>query len=346
MAASNGVCTFLSDGPIIPGKEWLADLASLSPGLSRNGHVRLRMPLSSDAHTDRLDLDAVRAASRLYRAAGFHQAWTLHSGTCRPYVRDATPDPSHYPNAPLGYNGDNLNNWYIEHLSLTALSFLRQLGDDAPDELFLFNEPNLHSVDMQPGDHCPPEDPNKGSALAPEVFGALLYQCARRLRGNIATKVIRPAPFSLLLSQHTDPRSDWFLGYWQRAIDYVRAMGVGDLVLDGVCLNCEGVVDSPSGAEYVAQAMRDVMAYGNWSGHLVIAECGAPAGNLNPPVLASSYSNLKGPMDYLYVFQHPVRIPGDLSGYGMTDYDYSPEGTFRPTRPTALKPFYTEQFAK
>ena len=143
----------------------------------------------------------------------------------------------------------------------------------------------------------------------------------------------------------TDPRSDWFLGYWQRAIDYVRSSGGGDLLLDGVALNCEGIVSSASGARYVARAMRDVMAYGNWTGHLVVAEAGAPAGNLNPAAMAASYLHLDPAVDWIYWYQGPVRQPGVLTGYGAWDYTVSPEGLFVPTTHTTLYPFLQDLYA-
>ena len=336
--AKAGLCTFLNRGPVIPGQKWMARIAGLSPGLSPRGHLDLRMPVTSNP-MDHLDITSMRESAAFQRASGFRQAWTMHSGTCHPYSLEAKPDPAHYPNAPLGvFNNDPLNNYYIEHFSITGMRVLQQMGDLAPEEVIIWNEANELNI-IAPGDYCPPTDAAKGSALAPEVFGALLYQCIKRWRDpSIKTRIFRPGPFSLKLSMDTDPRSDWFLGYWQKAIDYVRSNGGGDLLLDGICLNMEGIVSSLSGAMYVAQTMRDVMSYGNWTGHLVISEVGAPAGNLDPVALAASYERLDKTMDWLYWYQGPVREPGSLTGYGAFDYTEE-QGLFVPTTNTVLYPF-------
>lgn len=342
-AAQLGLVTLGAGGDeVTAGPLWRKSAAGISPAPN---HPGVRFNVSSDPNNV-VHVDALKRASADWRQGVFGpQQWVLHSGLFHPQGSESPRNPDHFPNASLGYNGNPLLNWYILYFAEFVVRTLNECGEDLPDEVVIWNEPNLLAGNVSAGDTHQYADPATGSALSPDVWGAMVHHVSQAIRQSTKVKVIRPGSYSLLLSMKTDPRSIWFQGHWEQAIDYVNSvMGGGGLTLDGISLNMEGLVDTLSGAQYVAAAMRDVMAYGQWSGKLTIGEFGVPAGNLNAALVADTCSHLAQTMDEIFWYAHHVRQPGVLTGYGAQNYRYGADGTFEPTDQTALYPFLQKLF--
>ena len=300
------------------GPAWCADIAHLR-GAPK--HLAIRAPISADSG-NRVHVPTIRRALGQYRASDFVLYPVVHGGL-EHFYSSLPPDrqAAASPNAPLGYSGDPLLNEYIHHYSLTTVSVWRQLGPNAPHTVWCYNEPNLGSSDLQPGDLSLMQVPGKQSALAPEVFGAMLHTFGSRMGGLVDT--VWPACLSISVRDNTDPEGPWVAGYLRKAFDYLESVKAPrPWPFKGLGVNCEGLI-SEDAASSIATALRNVMSDYGLSGPLCVGEWGGPNDGLVPGRYDDTYRALSAHFDHMFFFSHNVWNPSQPGSYGTAMYSYN-----------------------
>lgn len=339
MWAKQGIVTLLNEpehGARI-GPDWLSMIAHLSPAPN---HLLLRAGITSSS-TNHIDISTLQEVFELCKQHDFEIVPVLHNGIEQYYGSLNAADLSdNSPNAKLGLNGNPLLNNYINHYSITSMRVLQQLP--SVNKVFLGNEPNLLvNKNLKAGEYCPPNIPGKESAVSPEVFGSTLYTTAMMIKKNVPTiEHIWPSAFSLLVKFHTDPKGPWILGYWEKALQYLKSHGiVSPYPWEGIALNMEGLLDNDS-AQYIATSLKDFMNKWGITGPLVVGEWGVPAANLDINGMNITYKALRDHFDYMFFFQSSV-----YDNYGVANRSINPQGFIIPTTTTAwydvLPQFYT-----
>lgn len=317
--AEQGIVSFLIDTerttPTLIDDAWTKDLDDLSP----KQKLFVRAEISPNSKTDMIDVQAYKRAFSIWHKNGHEVIPSLHGGMVHPYVGKG---PTWSPNAPLnvGTDMDAFSNTFIVTYANTVVDFLQGLGEQCPERVWLWNEPNLASL-LAIGDNCPPNNTKKPSSLAPEVFLGLVFYTARAIRNAVpAVKHIWPGPLSCLAQYATDPNGPWVGQYLRQGLDYLAKNGVdfATLPFGGLFVNLEGIVDTTY-AQTVATNLRGICQDYGLTNTVGVGEWGVGKARwTSAAAMQETFTGINASFDLMCLFQHPQYRDYGLTSWGAT----------------------------
>ncbi len=211
------------------------------------------------------------------------------------------------PNAALGYQGDPLQNPNIAHYAAKAQGFAAALAPSGLTTFWVWNEPNIRGI-INPGENSPQQT----SALAPEVFGAMLYKTARALKSGGVTTVYTG---SLSMLSGTDPTGPFGAQYLDKMYVYLNGYGVtAPYPWDAWSLNVEGYPDD-NFLKVVKIVLAQKQVQYSDGAPFIIGEWGVSDANYNFPSAQATYQALRANFSTMYFYIHPLD-PG--MGFGAS----------------------------
>jgi hypothetical protein len=305
-----GVVSFLvnPDGPTSITPAWADDIK----GLHATG---VRVPISC-ARDGSMPINLYREAVAVYQHAELEVAAVLHPG----FVPANTADL--HANMALQTTGDQLMSPFIAEWLQRVTAFAQQLVPQGLHMYFIWNEPNLLGM---LGEGMQPPAGEKGSALAPEVFAALCWQSAERLKQAGATEVYCGS-LSLLPQTGLDDANPFLARYLNRVYQKLAEAGKhAPWPWDGLALNSE-LPWQPGAFQQAVAKVRSIMSsHGDGGKKIAVGEWGwqIKDGAVDEQVARTTFAELSAAADRLYFFQHPGRTPFSGAPASFADYGVS-----------------------
>ncbi|MCC6173839.1 MAG: hypothetical protein IT305_00935 [Chloroflexi bacterium] len=328
-----GIVSFLYDptpagspapGPAIVTQSWINDILDIGDNLPHQDTLLVRTNIRANQHTN--------ALSQYY--CKFHDALSLYSQNNIDVVAVFTNefdlwdkiDDEHpydfHPNHNLEENNGRANK-YITHYAAKAAEFASAMSDTGLKSFWIWNEPDLHGI-IPVGQY----NPSAGD-LAPEVFGAMLYQTSMAIRSVIPDATIYAGSFAMQHQRNFAPLIQRVNDFLNRMYLYLNNTsifpppGQYGFGWDALGVNVEGVFD-----EVYSQAVFDTitfrqMFYGDRP-NVVVGEWGTQNENLEqhlPSEIREMYLALRFYFPIMYFFSHHW-VPEDGT-YGTMNFTNS-----------------------
>ena len=251
--------------------------------------------------------DLYKRALDCYSGAGIRVIGVIHEG----FTPVGSPA---VPNAVMGLGGNPLLNAWIDRVTLRAEGAARQLVGHGLAEIIAGNEGNLLGL-IKPGAPTPAPPSDKSAATSPEVWGALAWQMAHRLKGIV------PVYVGALSFIPAGIPHWWNLDYLDRAYAMVERHAGHDYPWAGIVLNAEGWWHQDQ-TDRLIQLLGNVRdgRPGERDKPILIGECGMKQGAIGGTGIASmraSMGQLARFAARAYWFQAPGHSPylGDPALY-------------------------------